>query len=135
MAWISSPVFCTKILQIRGGRKPDGVCLVVGTCARGYKNNSTSDVIYCSSSVKPVGNSKAQFFWEVIFYTLYYAYNSVMWLFRMILLSEKLTGISSWFRSHGSYYLHVHLCRTPANSPQTWRIARGVLEFNARISG
>uniref|UniRef100_A0A2N9GJU7 Lycopene beta-cyclase n=1 Tax=Fagus sylvatica TaxID=28930 RepID=A0A2N9GJU7_FAGSY len=49
---------------IRSGRKPDGVCLVVGSCARGFKDNSTSDVIYSSSSVKKVGNSEAQYFWE-----------------------------------------------------------------------
>ena len=52
-------------LQIRCGRKPDGVCLVVGYCARGFKDNSTSDVIYSSSSVKKVGTSEAQYFWEV----------------------------------------------------------------------
>lgn len=52
-------------LQIRGGRKPDGVCLVVGSCARGFKDNSTSDVIYSSSSVKRVGNAEVQYFWEV----------------------------------------------------------------------
>jgi hypothetical protein len=57
------------ILQIRRGRKPDGVCLVVGTCARGFKNNSISDVIFSSSTVKKVGDSKAQYFWEVIFFT------------------------------------------------------------------
>lgn len=56
------------ILQIRRGRKPDGVCLVVGTCARGFKNNSNSDVIFSSSTVKEVGDSKAQYFWEVTFY-------------------------------------------------------------------
>lgn len=53
-------------LQIRCQRKPDGVCLVVGSCARGFKDNSTSDVIYSSSSVKKVGTSDAQYFWEVI---------------------------------------------------------------------
>ena len=52
-------------LQIRCGRQPDGVCLVVGSCARGFKDNSTSDVIYSSSSVKKVGTSEAQYFWEV----------------------------------------------------------------------
>ncbi|XP_027332344.1 uncharacterized protein LOC113847436 isoform X2 [Abrus precatorius] len=56
--------FSPVVKQIRCGRKPDGVCLVVGTCARGFKNNSTSDVIFSSSSVKKVGDSKAQFFWE-----------------------------------------------------------------------
>ncbi|RVW97406.1 hypothetical protein CK203_026321 [Vitis vinifera] len=43
---------------------PDGVCLVVGSCARGFTNNSTSDVIYSSSSVKKVGESEVQYFWE-----------------------------------------------------------------------
>lgn len=52
-------------LQIRSGRKPDGVCLVVGSCARGFSNNSTSDVIYSSSFVKKVGSSEVQLFWEV----------------------------------------------------------------------
>ncbi|GMY09828.1 hypothetical protein FCV25MIE_05067 [Fagus crenata] len=56
--------FSPVVKQIRSGRKPDGVCLVVGSCARGFKDNSTSDVIYSSSSVKKVGNSEAQYFWE-----------------------------------------------------------------------
>ncbi|KAA3459183.1 Lycopene cyclase-type, FAD-binding protein [Gossypium australe] len=56
--------FSPVVKQIRGGRKPDGVCLVVGSCARGFKENSTSDVIYSSSSVKKVGNAEVQYFWE-----------------------------------------------------------------------
>ncbi|OWM79799.1 hypothetical protein CDL15_Pgr023211 [Punica granatum] len=56
--------FSPIVKQIRGGMKPDGVCLVVGSCARGFSNNSTSDVIYSSSSVKQVGESKVQLFWE-----------------------------------------------------------------------
>ncbi|KAL2973421.1 hypothetical protein AAZX31_14G044700 [Glycine max] len=56
--------FSPVVKQIRGGRKPDGVCLVVGTCARGFETNSTSDVIFSSSSIKKVGDSKAQLFWE-----------------------------------------------------------------------
>lgn len=56
--------FSPVVKQIRRGRKPDGVCLVVGTCARGFENNSNSDVIFSSSSVKRVGDSKAQYFWE-----------------------------------------------------------------------
>ncbi|XP_017428316.1 uncharacterized protein LOC108336390 isoform X2 [Vigna angularis] len=60
-------VSCINVYEdaaIRGGQKPDGVCLVVGTCARGFKTNSTSDVIFSSSSIKKVGDSKAQLFWE-----------------------------------------------------------------------
>ncbi|KAJ6674659.1 LYCOPENE BETA/EPSILON CYCLASE PROTEIN [Salix viminalis] len=56
--------FSPVVKQIRRGRKPDGVCLVVGSCARGFKDNSTSDIIYSSSSVKKVGDSEAQYFWE-----------------------------------------------------------------------
>lgn len=56
--------FSPILKQIRGGRKPDGVCLVVGSCCRGFKENSRSDVIYTSAEVKQIGNSEAQYFWE-----------------------------------------------------------------------
>uniref|UniRef100_A0A9I9DIM8 Uncharacterized protein n=1 Tax=Cucumis melo TaxID=3656 RepID=A0A9I9DIM8_CUCME len=56
--------FSPVVKQIRSGRKPDGVCLVVGSCARGFKDNSTSDVIYSSSSLRKVGSSEVQLFWE-----------------------------------------------------------------------
>jgi hypothetical protein len=53
------------LCKIRSGRKPDGLCLVVGTCARGFEKNTTSDVIFSSSSVKKAGNFGVQLFWEV----------------------------------------------------------------------
>lgn len=56
--------FSPVVKQIRRGQKPDGVCLVVGCCARGFNDNSTSDVIFSSSSVKSNGDSKVQYFWE-----------------------------------------------------------------------
>ncbi|KAK9151590.1 hypothetical protein Syun_009899 [Stephania yunnanensis] len=56
--------FSPLVKQIRLGRKPDGVCLVVGACARGFTENVTSDIIYSSSSVKKVGDTKAHYFWE-----------------------------------------------------------------------
>ncbi|KAL5571241.1 hypothetical protein UlMin_020838 [Ulmus minor] len=56
--------FSPVVRQIRRRRKPDGVCLVVGSCARGFSNNTTSDVIYSSSSVNKIGNSEVQCFWE-----------------------------------------------------------------------
>ncbi|CAN1220130.1 hypothetical protein LINPERPRIM_LOCUS1800 [Linum perenne] len=56
--------FSPVVRQIRSGRKPDGVCLVVGTCAHGFGENSTSDVIYSSSSFKKIGDSEVQLFWE-----------------------------------------------------------------------
>lgn len=51
--------------KIKGGRKPDGMCLVVGSCAHGFKENSSSDVIYSSSSVTKVADANVQLFWEV----------------------------------------------------------------------
>uniref|UniRef100_A0A2P2M9P1 Uncharacterized protein LOC105640840 isoform X2 n=1 Tax=Rhizophora mucronata TaxID=61149 RepID=A0A2P2M9P1_RHIMU len=56
--------FSPIVRQIRKGKKPDGVCLVVGCCSRGFKDNYTGDVIYSSSSVRKVGGSKVQYFWE-----------------------------------------------------------------------
>ncbi|KAK9733412.1 hypothetical protein RND81_04G066700 [Saponaria officinalis] len=56
--------FSPIVRQIRDGRKPDGVCVVVGSCARGFGNNSTSDVIYSSSAVEKIGQSNVQLFWE-----------------------------------------------------------------------
>lgn len=52
------------VRQIRWGQHPDGVCLVVGACARGFENNTTSDLIYTHTDVKQVGSSKTQYFWE-----------------------------------------------------------------------
>ncbi|KAJ8443404.1 hypothetical protein Cgig2_018837 [Carnegiea gigantea] len=50
--------------EIRRGRKPDGVCLVVGSCAHGFGNITTSDVIYSTSATRRIGHSDAQLFWE-----------------------------------------------------------------------
>jgi len=57
--------FSPIVRQIRSGRKPDGMCLVVGACARGFEKNTTSDIIFSSSSVNRAGNSGVQLFWEV----------------------------------------------------------------------
>ncbi|EOA26931.1 hypothetical protein CARUB_v10023024mg [Capsella rubella] len=57
--------FSPILKQIKRGRKPDGMCLVVGSCAHGFKENSSSDVIYSSSSVTKVADSNVQLFWEV----------------------------------------------------------------------
>ncbi|KAJ0965354.1 hypothetical protein J5N97_026492 [Dioscorea zingiberensis] len=56
--------FSPVVKQIRSGQKPDGICLVVGSCSRGFKENSSSDIIYSNSSVKKVGDSNIQYFWE-----------------------------------------------------------------------
>ncbi|MFE4106107.1 NAD(P)/FAD-dependent oxidoreductase [Almyronema epifaneia] len=46
--------------QARGGKTPDAVCLVVGSCAKGFADNSTGDLI---ASFTPIRN-QCQYFWE-----------------------------------------------------------------------
>lgn len=46
--------------QARQGEKPQGVCLVVGSCAQGYEKNDTGDLI---ASFTPILN-QCQYFWE-----------------------------------------------------------------------
>ena len=43
------------VQQVRWGQKPDGVCLVVGSCARGFDAdaNTTGDVIFTTSHSQP----------------------------------------------------------------------------------
>eukprot|EP00250_Pteridium_aquilinum_P013578 c21433_g1_i1 orf=668-2395(-) len=56
--------FSPIVRQIRWGQQPDGICLVVGTCARGFESNTTSDIIYSTHPAIPVGQSELQCFWE-----------------------------------------------------------------------
>lgn len=46
--------------QARRGAKPDGACLVVGSCARGYDRNETGDLI---ATITPILHD-CQYFWE-----------------------------------------------------------------------
>lgn len=46
--------------QARRGRKPDGVCLVVGSCAAGYPASNRADLIV---SLSPIAR-QCQYFWE-----------------------------------------------------------------------
>ncbi len=52
--------FSPIVKQFRNGIKPDAVCVVVGSCAKGYTENSTGDLIY---SFTPIINN-CQYFWE-----------------------------------------------------------------------
>lgn len=52
--------FSPIVQQARGSQKPDAVCMVVGTCAKGYDNNTTGDLI---ASFTPIKN-QCQYFWE-----------------------------------------------------------------------
>ena len=52
--------------QQRGTQKPDGICVVVGTCARGFSasNNTYSDLIYTDTPITEKERSSTQYFWE-----------------------------------------------------------------------
>lgn len=52
--------FSPIIKQIRNQEKPDGVCLVVGSCGKGFTHNETGDLI---ASFTPIQN-QCQYFWE-----------------------------------------------------------------------
>jgi lycopene cyclase CruP len=52
--------FSPIVAQARQGQKPDAVCLVVGTCAAGFGENKSGDLIY---SFTPIQN-QCQYFWE-----------------------------------------------------------------------
>jgi lycopene cyclase CruP len=52
--------FSPIVKQSRQGRKPDAVCLVVGTCAEGFPENRSGDLIY---SFTPIQH-QCQYFWE-----------------------------------------------------------------------
>lgn len=53
--------------QQRHGKKPDGVCCVVGSCAGGYEKstNTKGDIIYTNSEIQDKAKEgKLQYFWE-----------------------------------------------------------------------
>jgi lycopene cyclase CruP len=52
--------FSPIVRQARQGKKPEGVCLVVGTCAQGYEKNETGDIF---ASFTPIEHH-CQYFWE-----------------------------------------------------------------------
>ncbi|MGQ4648809.1 FAD-binding oxidoreductase [Lyngbya aestuarii] len=52
--------FSPIVRQARQGEKPEGVCIVVGSCAQGYPHNQAGDLIV---SFTPIQN-QCQYFWE-----------------------------------------------------------------------
>ena len=56
------------VAQVRGDAPPDGVCVVVGSCADGYAEemNTFGDVIFADTTTQPSGASDCptQYFWE-----------------------------------------------------------------------
>ena len=55
-----SPIAKQARSQVQGSIKPDGVCMVVGSCAKGMPEKSYGDLIY---SFTPIQN-QCQYFWE-----------------------------------------------------------------------
>ena len=52
--------FSPLAAQARAGLKPEGICLVVGSCATGYERNETGDIF---TSITPIQH-QCQYFWE-----------------------------------------------------------------------
>jgi lycopene cyclase CruP len=52
--------FSPIVQQARSGKRPDAVCLVVGTCAEGYAENSAGDLIVSFTPIQ----KQCQYFWE-----------------------------------------------------------------------
>jgi lycopene cyclase CruP len=52
--------FSPLAAQARGDVKPEGICLVVGSCATGFEQNQTGDIF---ASITPIEN-QCQYFWE-----------------------------------------------------------------------
>ncbi len=46
--------------QARQGKKPDALCIVVGTCAEGFPENRTGDLLLSNTSLR----NQCQYFWE-----------------------------------------------------------------------
>jgi lycopene cyclase CruP len=52
--------FSPIVQQARQGKKPDALCLVVGTCAKGFPENRTGDLLLSNTPLK----NQCQYFWE-----------------------------------------------------------------------
>ena len=52
--------FSPIVRQARSSQKPDGVCLVVGSCAQGLPEQTTGDLIYTFTPIR----NHCQYFWE-----------------------------------------------------------------------
>ncbi len=52
--------FSPLAAQARNGAKPEGICLVVGSCATGFDRNETGDIF---ASITPIQH-QCQYFWE-----------------------------------------------------------------------
>jgi lycopene cyclase CruP len=52
--------FSPLAAQVRNGVKPEGICLVVGSCATGFEHNDTGDIF---ASITPIQH-QCQYFWE-----------------------------------------------------------------------
>lgn len=46
--------------QARGGKKPDAICLVVGSCAEGFTSNDSGDLLLSFTTLQ----NQCQYFWE-----------------------------------------------------------------------
>jgi flavin-dependent dehydrogenase len=91
--------------QIRGPVEPDGVCIVVGGCAKGFDpvNNTYSDLIYTDSPITyGMGDGKdtaLQYFWEA-FPTGSYASERTTYLFTYLDAKPQRPSVSDIYDSY-----------------------------------
>lgn len=52
--------FSPVVAQARESKKPEGICLVVGTCAQGFPKNETGDLLVTFTPLQ----RQCQYFWE-----------------------------------------------------------------------
>jgi lycopene cyclase CruP len=52
--------FSPLAAQARAGKKPEGICLVVGSCATGFAQNETGDIFAATTPIQ----HQCQYFWE-----------------------------------------------------------------------
>lgn len=52
--------------QCRWGERPDGICMVVGSCASGFDpaRNTHGDLLYSNTPILDKGQTQIQYFWE-----------------------------------------------------------------------
>ena len=100
------------VAQVRGDAPPDGVCVVVGSCADGYAEemNTFGDVIFADTTTQPSGASDCP---------------------TPILLG----GLPRIRLQHPAYDLSLHIHGSGSEAPVCIRHYGGLLEDAACVSG
>jgi hypothetical protein len=89
--------------QCRWGERPDGICMVVGSCASGFDpaRNTHGDLLYSNTPILDKGQTQIQYFWEAF------------------PASSGPSDRTTYVRT----YTHRRACRMAALSPHTFQPA------------